>query len=60
MIAESLNVPKTVGFRILKVDLGKGKLCARSVPHSLTPEEREYRVTFCQDSIAMADADNFF
>jgi hypothetical protein len=41
MIAESLNIPKTVVLRILKVDLGKRKLCARFLPHSLTPELRE-------------------
>ena len=29
MIAESLNIPKTVVLRILKEDLGKRKLCAR-------------------------------
>jgi hypothetical protein len=57
MIAESLNIPKTVDLRILKEDLGKGKLCARFVPRSLTPEQREGRVTSCQDIIAMADAD---
>ena len=57
MIAESLNIPKTVVFRILKEDLGKRKLCPCFVPHSLTPEQREDRVTSCQDIIAMADAD---
>jgi hypothetical protein len=57
MIAESLNIPKTVVFQILKEDLGKRKLCARFVPHSLTPEQREDRITSCQDIIAMADAD---
>jgi len=36
---ESLNIPKTVVRRILKDDLGKRKLCARFVPHSLTPEQ---------------------
>jgi len=41
MIAESLNIPNTVVLRILKEDLGKRKLCARFVPHSLTPEQRE-------------------
>jgi hypothetical protein len=41
MIAESLNIPKTVVLRILKEGLGKRKLCARFVPHSLTPEQRE-------------------
>ena len=60
MIAESLNIPKTV-LQILKEDLGKRKLCAYFVPHSLTPEQREDRVTSCQDIIAMANADkNFF
>jgi hypothetical protein len=60
MIAESLNISKTVDLRILKEDLGKRKLYARFVPHSLTPEQREDRVTSCQDIIEMADAENFF
>jgi hypothetical protein len=48
MIAGSLNIPKTVVLRILKEDLGKNKLCTRCVPHCLTPEQREDRVTSCQ------------
>jgi len=61
MIAESLNIPNTVVLRILKEVLGKRKLCAPFVPHSLKPEQREDRVTSFQDIIAMADADkNFF
>jgi len=60
MIAESLNIPKTAVLWILKEDLGKRKLCARLVPHSLTPEQREDRVTSCQDIIAMDDIDYFF
>jgi len=60
MIVESLNTPKTVVLRILKEDLGKSKLCAHFVSHSLTPEQREDRVTSCQDIIAMADADKDF
>jgi hypothetical protein len=32
-------------------------LCARVVPHSLTPDQREDRVTSCQDIVAMANAD---
>ena len=55
MIAKSLNILKTVVLQILKGDLGKRKLCARFVPHSLTPEQREDRVTSCQDIIAIAD-----
>jgi len=60
MIAESLNIPKTVVLRVLKEDLGKRKLCARFVSHSLTPEQRKDRVASCQDIIAMADVDIFF
>jgi hypothetical protein len=57
IIVESFNFPKTVVLRILKEDLRKRKLYARFVPHSLTPEQTEDRVTLCQDFIAMADAD---
>ena len=61
MIAESLNIPKTVVLRILKKDLGKRKLCARYVPHCMPPEQRKDRVTSCQDINAMADwYKNFF
>ena len=60
IIAESSNIPKTVVLRILKEDLGKRQLCSRFVPHSLTPEKREDRVTSCQDIIAIVDADKFF
>jgi len=41
MIAESLNIPKAGVLQILKEDLGKRKLCAHFVLHSLTPEQRE-------------------
>jgi hypothetical protein len=57
MIAESLNFSKNVVLGILKEDLGKRKLCAHFVPHSLTFKQREDRVTSCQDIIAMAEAD---
>jgi hypothetical protein len=60
MIAGSLNIPKTVVLRILKEDLGNRKLCACFVPNSITPEQREDRVTSCNEIIAMADADKRF
>jgi hypothetical protein len=60
MLTETLNIPRTVILRILKEDLGKRKLCACFVPHSLTPEQRENRVKTCQDIIVMADADKNF
>ena len=60
MIAESLNIPKTVFLRILKEDLGNRKLCARFVPQYSILEQKKDRVTSYRDIIAMADADNFF
>jgi hypothetical protein len=53
-LVESWNIPKTVVLRIMTEDLGKRNLYARFVPHPLTPEQREDRVTSCQDIIAMA------
>jgi len=41
MTAETVNIPKAVVLQILKEDLGKRKLYARFVPHSLTPEQKE-------------------
>ena len=60
MIAESLNILKTVVLRILKKDLVKRKFCAGFFPQSLTLVQREGRITPCQDIIAMADADKNF
>jgi arginine/ornithine N-succinyltransferase beta subunit len=60
MIAESLNIPKTVVLRVLKEDLGKRKLCGSFIPHSLTPEQKGDQVTSCQAIIAMADEDKHF
>jgi len=48
MIAECLNIPKTVVLRILKEDLGKGLLCARFVPHSLTPDKGKIESHFAK------------
>jgi hypothetical protein len=56
MRAEFLHIAKTVVIRILKENLEKRKLCARFVPQSLIPEQREDRVIFCQDIIVMANA----
>ena len=60
MIAESLNIPKTVVLRVLKEDFGERMLCASFVSPSLTTDQREDRVTSWQDLIAMADADKNF
>jgi hypothetical protein len=41
MIADSFNILQTLALQILEQDLGKRKLCARFVPHLLTPEQRK-------------------
>jgi hypothetical protein len=60
IIVESLNIPKSVVLQILKEGSRKRKLCARFVPHSLTPEQREDGATSGQDIIAMADENTKF
>jgi len=47
MIAESLNIPKTVVLQILKEDLGKRKLYARLVPHSSLRVEKALEMGIC-------------
>ena len=60
MIAESLIILRIVVLPILKEDLGKRMFCARFFPQSLTSEQREDRVTSCQDIITMTDEDKTF
>jgi hypothetical protein len=60
MIAESLNILKTVVLWVLMGDLEQIKLCVRFVPHSLKPEQKEDPVTSCQDIIGMVKADKNF
>jgi len=60
MKTESLNFPKDSSSSDSERGFGKRKFCARFVSLSLTPEQREDRVTSCQDIIAMADADKTF
>jgi hypothetical protein len=60
MIAESLNIPKTLVLRILKDDLGKRmwRVLLLHIPRHLS--KWEDRGTSCQDIIAMDDVDKFF
>jgi hypothetical protein len=57
MRAKSLNILKTVDFRIMKRELGKIMFCACFFPHPLTAEQREDRVISWQDIMAMADVE---
>ena len=60
MLAESLNIQNIAVFRSLKEDLGSRNLFSRFVPYSLTPKQREDRVSSCQNIIAMANEDKMF
>ncbi len=60
MIAESLNLSVGSVFTIMTEDLKMRKLCARFVPHSLTVDQKEHRISSSQDFIAMADGDSNF
>ena len=60
LIAEKLNIPKTVVLRILTMDLKKRKLCARFVPHALREDQMDDRVVACRDLLDMIDNDDNF
>jgi len=60
MIADYLKISKFAVLRFLREYLGKRKLCASCVPLFLTPEQREDRVTSCQDIIVKGEADKNF
>lgn len=54
MIEEDLNIGKDVQ-KIVEQDLQKRKVCSRFVPHSLTAEQKEDRVSSCQEWVQLAE-----
>lgn len=60
VIADDLGLSKTIVHEILTDVLKKKKVCSRFVPHFLTPEQKEHRVTSSQDLVDMADCDSDF
>src|SRR5277367_5232313 len=60
MIAEDLGISKYTVSNILSEDLGKKKVCARFVPHSLRDHKKVNRVQHCRDVIAAAGNDPNF
>ncbi|XP_012231347.2 protein GVQW3-like [Linepithema humile] len=60
MIAEEVNMAKTIVHEIIRNVLMKRKVCAKFFPHSLTPEQKEQRVIACRNLIEMTDEDNSF
>lgn len=60
LIEEMTDIPRTTVHRILVDDLGKRKVCARFVPHSLTEDQKAARVEHCADMKTSADNDPTF
>ena len=58
LLAERLGVGKEAARQILERDLQKRKICSRSVPHSLTAEQREHRVECYRSFIEFVDQDH--
>ena len=48
-IAEQMNIDKETVREILTEDLDMRKVCAKMVPKELTEEQKQRRVTICQD-----------
>ena len=54
-IAEQVNINRETVRKILTEDLDMRKVCAKMAPKELTEEEKQRRVTICQDLLEMQD-----
>jgi len=59
-ISEQLKIKTLFLFHHSWRDFNRRKICARFVPHFLTPEQKEMRVNCCRDFVEMADKDPDF
>lgn len=59
-IAEQLNITKDTISTIIRKDLNRRKICARFVPRSLTPVQKEALVNCCRDFVETANSDPNF
>ena len=60
ILADEVNIGKGTLRKIVVEHLRKWKICSRSVPHSLTPQQKSRRIAACRDLIATADSDPDF
>ncbi|UYV61578.1 hypothetical protein LAZ67_1005355 [Cordylochernes scorpioides] len=60
MMAEVLHINKETIRIILHEDLGKTKVCAKFVPHTLTGEQKSLRIAHCRDIISAYENDSNF
>jgi len=54
-IAEQVNIDRETVRKILTEDLDMRKVCAQMVPKELTEEQKQKRVTICQDLLERQD-----
>ena len=54
-IAEQVNIDRETVRKILAEDLDMRKVCAKMVPKELTEEQKQRRVTICQDLLERQD-----
>ena len=54
-ITEQVNIDKETGRNILTEDLDMRKVCAKMVSKELTEEQKQRRVTICQDILERQD-----
>ena len=54
-IAEQVNIDRETVRKILTEDLDMRKMCAQMVPKELTEEQKQRRVTICQDLLERQD-----
>jgi len=54
-VAEQVNIDRETVRKILTEDLDMRKMCAQMVPKELTEEQKQRRVTICQDLLERQD-----
>jgi len=54
-IAEQVNIDRETVRKILTEDLDMRNMCAKMVPKELTKEQKQRRVTTCQDLLERQD-----
>jgi len=54
-IAKQVNIDRETVRKILTEDLDMRKVCAKMVPKELTEEQKQRRVTICQDLLERQD-----
>lgn len=60
MMEEALNIGKETIRTILREDLGKTKVCAKFVPHTLNEHQKSMRIQHSRDIVAAAKNDSNF